>query len=134
MHPLFPQAQLVIDDIVDAARVVLRTMGQGLLESVYEACLTRELMLRGHKTETEKNVVYSYRGQTFSTSLRADLLVDDCVVVELKSVERQITLEHQMQVLSYMKLLNYPLGIVINFGASPNKRFKRVILKGADTP
>lgn len=134
MHPLFQKADRVAEDVVDASKEVLKLLGQGLLESIYEACLTRELTLRGHTVETEKFVTYHYKGADFSTKLRADLLVDNCLVVELKSIEKRLSLEHQMQTLSYMRLLDYPLGLVINFGATSTRRIRRVILKGADKP
>ncbi len=107
-------------------------MGQGLLESVYEACLERELTLRGHHVEKEKYVAYVYKGASFSTTLRADLIVDECLVIELKSLEGELRYEHQMQVLSYLKVLNYPLGLLANFGATDRKRFKRILLKDAN--
>jgi iron complex transport system substrate-binding protein len=66
--------------------------------------------------------------------LRADLIVDDCVVVELKSTEGAIRTEYQLQTLSYMQLLDIPLGMVVNFGATTSSRWKRIILTDADKP
>ncbi len=132
MHPLYEKANTLSNDVSDAAMEVLEALGMGLLESVYERCLARELRLRGHRVETEKEVLIHYKGETFRQALRADLLVNDCLVVELKSIEAAIRLEHRMQVLSYMRLLGYPLGLLINFGAVEGKRIHRVILKGAD--
>lgn len=133
MHPLYQKADALTADITDAAAEVLRTVGMGLLESIYSNCLTRELTLRGHAVTQEKYVEYVYKGKRFGTSLRADLLVDDCVAVELKSIESTLRAEHKMQLLSYLKLLNYPLGLLINFGATSSVRIHRVILKGAAT-
>jgi GxxExxY protein len=121
-------------DIHAATNEVLKVLGPGLLETVYEQCLCRELELRGHKIEKEKRVTIDYKGQTFEHLLRADLIVDDCVVVELKSVEGAIRAEYQLQTLSYMRLLDIPLGMVINFGATTSSRWKRIILAGADKP
>ena len=132
MHPLYPKADAVFLDALDACVEVLRHMGPGLLESVYEACLERELVLRGHRLEKEKYVTYAYKGAAFSTTLRADLIVDECLVIELKSLEGELRYEHQMQVLSYLKMLNYPVGLLANFGATDRKRFKRILLKNAN--
>jgi GxxExxY protein len=134
MHPKFQQADQVMTDIHAATNEVLKVLGPGLLETVYEQCLCRELELRGHKIEKEKRVTIDYKGQTFEHLLRADLIVDDCVVVELKSVEGAIRAEYQLQTLSYMRLLDIPLGMVINFGATTSSRWKRIILAGADKP
>ncbi len=132
MHPKFQQADYVMADIHAATNEVIKIIGPGLLETVYEQCLCRELELRGHKIEKEKRVKVEYKGKTFEHLLRADLIVDDCVVVELKSVEGAIRAEYSLQVLSYMRLLDIPLGMVINFGATSSSRWKRVILGGAD--
>lgn len=132
MHLKYPKAEEVIQDIHDAAEEVLRVIGPGLLEVVYEQCLLRELELRGHRIEKEKQVTICYKGHQFIHLLRADLIVDDCVVIELKSVEGNIRPEFRMQLLSYMKLLDVPLGLVINFGATSATRYRRVILAGAD--
>ena len=134
MHPKYQQADTVLSDIHAATIEVLKVIGSGLLETVYEQCLFRELELRGHKLEKEKRIVIDYKGQIIEHVLRADLIVDDCVVVELKSVEGAIRPEYQLQVLSYMRLLDVPLGMVINFGATTSSRWKRVILADADKP
>lgn len=132
MHPRFQQADKVATDVVDAATEVLRHVGMGLLESVYEHCLARELWLRGHTIERERQVSVDYKGERFATVLRADLLVDGCVVVELKSIEGKVRYEHKMQVLSYMKLLDCPIGLIVNFGATDDQRVMRVILRNAN--
>ena len=134
MHPKYQQANSVLSDIHAATNEVLKVIVPGLLETVYEQCLFRELELRGHTLEKEKRIVIDYKGQTIEHVLRADLIVDDCVVVELKSVEGSIRPEYQLQVLSYMRLLDIPLGMVINFGATTASRWKRVILADADKP
>ena len=134
MHPKYQQADTVLSDIHAATIEVLKVIGSGLLETVYEQCLFRELELRGHKLEKEKRIVIDYKGQIIEHVLREDLIVDDCVVVELKSVEGAIRPEYQLQVLSYMRLLDVPLGMVINFGATTSSRWKRVILADADKP
>jgi GxxExxY protein len=132
MHPKYPKAEEVIHDVHDAAEEVLKIVGPGLLEVIYEQCLSRELELRGHRVEKEKRVTVCYKGHEFIHLLRADLIVDECVVIELKSVEGNIRPEFRLQLLSYMKLLDVPLGLVINFGATSATRYRRVILAGAD--
>ena len=133
MHPKYPEGQAVIKEIFHAAEEVLHHLGPGLLESVYENCLCRELELRGHTVVKEKVVEINYKGATLKQVLRADLIVDDCVVVELKSIEGSIRTEFRMQLLSYLKLLDMPLGLIVNFGATETVRYRRVILAGADS-
>ena len=132
MHPKYQRADLLTKEIYDSAEEVLRVIGPGLLESVYEQCLCRELELRGHSVAKEKRVTIDYKGYVFEHLLRTDLIVDDCVVIELKSVEGNIRPEFRLQVLSYLKLMDIPLGLIINFGATSASRYKRVILRGAD--
>ncbi len=102
--------------IVDAAFHVHCALGPGLLESVYEAVLARELEKRGLKVERQKAVPIRYEGMQFDEGFRADLVVEDAVLVELKSVE-QLARVHSKQVLTYIRLLDYRLGLLINFGA-----------------
>ncbi len=114
MHPKFPQADKLSGEIIGAAIEVHRLMGAGLLESIYERCLLRELELRQLPTTRQKVVRIEFKGVTFEESLRFDVLVADCVLVELKAVQEVLPI-HKAQLLSYMKLLNVPLGLLINF-------------------
>ena len=82
--------------------------------------------------ERERQVSVDYKGERFATVLRADLLVDGCVVVELKSIEGKLRYEHKMQILSYMHLLDTPVGLIINFGATDDQRIHRVLLRNAN--
>ncbi|MGL4513891.1 MAG: GxxExxY protein [Lacipirellulaceae bacterium] len=100
--------------IVDAALAVHNELGPGLLESAYEACLCFELTLRGLRVGRQVELPVSYRGHNVDAGYRLDLLVEDLVVVELKSVE-QILPIHKAQLLSYLKLSGKPLGLRINF-------------------
>lgn len=104
----------VASEIVDSAFKVHKALGPGLLESVYEACLVHELKQRGLKVENQVPVPINYAGLKLDAALRLDLLVQDCVLVELKSVERLIPL-YEAQVLSYLKLTQKRLGLLINF-------------------
>ena len=103
--------------IVDAAFKIHTTLGPGLLESVYEAVLEKELLRRGLRVRRQVSVPIRYDGLEFDEGFRADLLVEECIVVELKSVE-QLHPVHAKQVLTYCKLLDYRLGLLLNFGAA----------------
>mgnify|MGYP003629034727 FL=1 len=102
--------------IVDRAIHIHRTLGPGLLESVYHRILTYELRKVGLEVETEAPVPVSWDGHVIDDSFRADLIVNGLVLVELKSVERTSSL-HRKQTLTYIKLAKLPLGLLINFGA-----------------
>jgi len=106
--------------IVDSALRVHQALGPGLLESVYETVLTHELKNRGLKVERQKSVQFEYDGMAFEDGLRLDLLVEERVVVELKSVELLLPV-HSKQVLTYLRLLRQPVGLLINFGAATLK-------------
>ena len=102
--------------IVDAAVMVHRRLGPGLLESVYEAVLCMELGRRGMDVCRQVPVPIRYEGATFEEGFRADLVVEDKVIVELKSVER-IMPAHHKQLQTYLRLTGCKLGYVLNFGA-----------------
>src|SRR6266567_8492858 len=114
MHPLFGKASELTENIIGAAIEVHRDKGPGLIESIYEWCLTKELELRRLSFASQKIVVVEYKGFTREEPLRFDILVEGCVLVEAKAVERILPI-HRAQLLSYMKLLNVPLGLLINF-------------------
>ena len=114
MHPLFEKAAGLTETIIGAAIEVHRDKGPGLIESIYEWCLTKEFELRQLSCNCQKTVTINYKGFTRDEPLRCDLLVEDCVLVEAKSVENVLPV-HKAQLLSYMKLLNVPLGLLINF-------------------
>ena len=115
--------------IVDAAFKIHTTLGPGLLESVYEAVLERELSRRGLKVRRQVPVPIRYEDLVFDEGFRADLIVEECIVVELKSVE-QIAPVHSKQTLTYCRLLDYRLGLLINFGAPLIKDgIKRIVNK-----
>ncbi len=113
MHPLFQRATGLTETIIAAAIEVHRDKGPGLIESIYEWCLLKELGLRGLDCVSQKSVLIHYKGFTREEALRFDVLVDRCVLVEAKAVEKILPV-HKAQLLSYMKLLDVPLGLVIN--------------------
>ena len=114
MHPLFAKADRLSGEVIGAAIEVHRVMGPGLLESLYERCLVRELELRGIPVHNQQEVVIDYKGAVFKETLRGDVLIDDCLLVELKAVHDVLPI-HKAQLLSYMKILNVPLGLLFNF-------------------
>jgi GxxExxY protein len=114
MHPSFKRASGLTETIIAGAIEVHRDKGPGLIESIYEWCLLKELGLRGLECITQKSVLIEYKGFTREEPLRFDVLVQSCVLVEAKAVEKILPI-HKAQLLSYMKLLNLPLGLLINF-------------------
>ena len=136
MHKLYKKANELTGVVIEAAIAVQKHFGIGVLESIYQKCLAQELRLKGHKVDIEKVVTISYKGFEFDEKLRVDLLVDDCLIVECKSLDEEKVnmLRHKAQTLSYMKLMDIPLGLVVNFGNEKlgKRGVSRVILKGAD--
>jgi GxxExxY protein len=113
--------------VVDAAFKVHSVLGPGLLESVYEQCFAHELHKRSLRFELQKAVPIVYDGVRIDCALKLDLLVEDSVIVEIKAVEAILPV-HKAQVLSYLKLANKPLGLLINFNvAAIREGIKRVI-------
>ena len=106
----------ITGQIVDAAYRLHRALGPGLLESVYEAVLLRDLERRGLRAARQVSVSFDYDGMHFNDVCRIDLLIESCVAVELKSVERLASV-HPKQLLTYLRLLNLRVGLLINFGA-----------------
>lgn len=104
-------------EIIGSAIEVHKTMGRGLLESVYHQCLKEELLHRKINFLTEMRIPVIYKGKTLNIDFRCDLFVERCVVVELKAVQ-ELTNVFEAQLLTYMKLLQCPKGILINFNCS----------------
>lgn len=129
--PRDKQPNMELDDItgtiIDTAIRIHQDLGPGLLESVYEAVLARALEKRGLRVERQKVIRFEYDGMVFEEGFRIDLLVEGCVVVELKSVE-QLAPVHGKQVLTYLRLMNLSVGLLLNFGAATLKEgLKRVV-------
>ena len=101
-------------EVVDAAMQVHSALGPGLLEGAYEACLAHELSLRGLHVATQLPLPITYKGVKIELGYRADLLVDNAVLVELKAVRKLVPL-HEAQLLSYLKLSGHRVGLLINF-------------------
>lgn len=132
MHPLYTKVSRLTEGIVGAAIEVHRDKGAGLVESNYEWCLLKELGLRQLSVTSQKAVQITYKGFSKEEPLRFDLLVEDCLLIEAKSVDHILPI-HKAQLLSYMKLLNIPLGLLINFNVPKlTDGVSRLILPGAD--
>jgi GxxExxY protein len=114
MHPLFPRASTLTETVIGAGIEVHRDKGPGLIESIYEWCMTKELELRGLSCVEQRIVVVEYKGFTREEPLRCDLLIEGCMLLEVKAVKEVLPI-HKAQLLSYMKLMNIPLGLLINF-------------------
>ncbi|MEI7851116.1 MAG: GxxExxY protein [Kiritimatiellales bacterium] len=114
LHPLFQKADELSSEVIGAAIEVHRLKGPGLIESIYERCLVRELSLRNITSVNQKLVPVEYKGHVFEEPLRLDVLVEDCLLLELKVVDKILPI-HKAQLLSYMKLMDIPLGLIINF-------------------
>lgn len=104
----------VCREVIGAAIEVHRNLGAGLLESTYTRCLHRELRSRGLRFVSERLVPIVYKSEPLDESYRIDLMVEDLVIVELKSVERLLPV-HQSQLLTYLHLTGCPAGLLINF-------------------
>jgi len=114
MHPLFQKADSLTGKIIAAAIEVHRDKGPGLIESIYERCFLHELSLQQLHVINQRLVRVQYKGLVFEEPLRFDVLVEDCVLVELKAVVEILPI-HKAQLMSYMKLLDVPIGLLINF-------------------
>ena len=106
----------IAKEVVDAAVKIHTRLGPGLLESVYEIILARELEKRGLRVERQVAIPIDYEGARFDEGFRADIIVEGMVILELKSVE-QIAKVHSKQLFTYLKLADKRLGLLLNFGA-----------------
>lgn len=118
---------------VDCGFKVHEGLGPGLLESVYEAVLAQSLVRRGLAVERQKPVPIHFDGVVIDEGFRADLLVEGTLLIELKSVER-IAPVHGKQVLTYLRLMNLPLGLLMNFGAATFREGIKRIANNHDAP
>ena len=132
MHPLYEKADKLSSEVIWAAIEVHRIKCPGLIESIYERCMERELELRGITTSKQQVVAIEYKGLTFDETLKYDLLAESCLLIELKAVQEILPI-HKAQLLSYMKLLNIPVGLLFNFHETKMiEGVHRLILPGAN--
>jgi GxxExxY protein len=126
-----PEAtNIITGQIVDAAIVVHKEMGPGLLESIYESCLVREFHKRNLDFQRQKAIPVAYQGEPLEEMFRLDLLVGNKVIVEVKAVENLLPI-HEAQLMTYLRLTGCAVGLLLNF----NVRFmkdgiQRVVLTG----
>lgn len=127
-EPLPPEVEIVATATVDSAYKVHRTLGPGLLESVYETCLAHELRKRNLEVRTQLNLPVTYEDITVDYGLRLDMLIANVLIVEVKAVDNMLSV-HQAQLLTYLKLTQKRLGLLINFNVPLIRHgIKRVIL------
>ena len=112
--PTAGQMNAITEQIIGAAMEVHRAIGPGLLESAYEVCLVYELRERGYRIEQQKPLPVVYKGVQLDCGYRLDMVVNECVIVEIKAVEK-LTTVHEAQLLSYLRLLNCRVGLLLNF-------------------
>ena len=117
--------------VVDCGYHIHRRLGPGLFESVYEAILAQSLSDRGLKVERQKPIEIKYDQMVFSEGFRADLLVEDCLLIELKSIEA-LNPVHMRQLLTYLRLMDLPLGLLMNFGAATYGSAVQRVINGFD--
>lgn len=126
--PIPAEVERVAKQVVDAVYQVHKELGPGLLESVYATCLAYELRQHGVKVETNVELPITYKGVCLNASLELDLLVENSVIVELKSVESMLPV-FDAQLLTYLKLTQKRLGLLINFNVPVIKAgIKRLVL------
>lgn len=106
--------EIIMKEIIGSAIEVHRNLGPGLLESTYELCLCKELELRGLKFERQKKLELNYKGIFIEKSYRIDVVIENEIILELKAVEELKDI-HKFQLLTYLKLSNRKLGLLINF-------------------
>ena len=114
MHPQYQRADKLSHTVIGAAIEVHRLKGPGLIESIYEKCLMHELHLQNLTAVSQRLVRIEYKGIVFDEPLRFDVLVEGCLLLELKCIQEVMPI-HKAQLLSYMKLLDVPVGLIINF-------------------
>lgn len=120
----------ITESIIGAAIDVHRSLGPGLLESAYETCLAFELLERGHKIEQQKTLPIFYKGNQLDAGYRLDLLVDEKVILEIKSVDSFVPI-HDAQLLSYLKLSGCKIGLLINFNVKMLKQGIHRLVNGS---
>jgi iron complex transport system substrate-binding protein len=109
------ELERIAKDVVDASMQIHKALGPGLLETVYAVILQKKLEDRGYKVEREKPIPVRFEGIEFEMGFRADLMINECFIVELKSVEKLAPV-HGKQLLTYLKITGLRLGLLINFG------------------
>jgi iron complex transport system substrate-binding protein len=123
----------ITGEIIEAAIRIHEGLGPGLLESVYQSVLARELERRGMFVQANRSVPFQFNGMTFNNGLCIDLLIEQRVIVELKSVEK-LNPVHFKQLLTYLRLLDLRVGLLINFGCATLKEGLHRVVNGYSDP
>jgi GxxExxY protein len=110
------ESEALSEIVIGCAIEVHRVLGPGLLESVYQECMVIELKRHQLPVAIERRIPFDFKGQRIKSRLKLDLLVDDCIIVELKAVERLHPI-HSAQVITYLKITGFPIGLLMNFNA-----------------
>jgi len=132
VHPRFKRADELSHTAIGIAIEVHRFMGAGLIESIYERCVMHEWNLQNIPAVNQRLVKIQYKGMTFEEPLRFDVLVENCLLLELKCVKEILPI-HKAQLMSYMKLLDVPIGLIFNFyDVKLTDGIARLILPGAN--
>lgn len=117
----------ISSDVIGTSMAIHREIGPGLLESVYEAILARKLARLGYEVEQQKPLGFAYEDMEFPAAFKVDLIVENRLIIELKSIER-LQPVHSKQLLTYLRLMKLPVGLLINFGCETLKEgIKRVV-------
>jgi GxxExxY protein len=111
---------VISGDVIDVAIRLHRDLGSGLLESVYDTVLAAKLAQNGYSVERQKPIDIEFEGLKFAAAFKIDLVIDNRLIVEIKSVER-LTGAHAKQLLTYLKLTKQPVGLLLNFGGETLK-------------
>jgi len=117
MPPTPAEIEELTEKVIGCAIEVHRILGPGLLESVYRECMIIEMKREHLRVDSERQIPFDYKGQRISGGLKLDLLVNGCVVVELKAVERLHPI-HLAQVITYLKISGCPAGLLMNFNST----------------
>jgi GxxExxY protein len=133
-HDDLPQeVNQITGKVIECCYQVHRHLGPGLLENIYELCLIEELKNAQIQYQRQVDIPIIYRGKTIYTALRLDLLIEKHVVVELKAVEKLLPI-HQAQLITYLKLAKYPVGLLVNFNVNMIQQgVKRVVLSARNS-
>ena len=110
----------ITGDVIDVAIRIHRDLGPGLLESVYETVLAGKLTAMGYRVERQRPIDIEFEGMCFTAAFRIDLLVDERLILEIKSID-QLSPVHAKQLLTYLRLTKQPVGLLINFGGETLK-------------
>jgi GxxExxY protein len=122
-----PQIDQITAAVIDEAIRIHRELGPGLFESVYESILAGRLEAAGLRVDRQLTVPVEFDGQRFDAAFRVDILVEECLVLEIKAVD-QLSKAHERQLITYLRLMKQPVGLLLNFsGATMKEGIRRLV-------